>query len=278
MQGLFSPGALLGRLKYLLGGFYTLFPLAGSTGGIIVREKGGTPNSAEVQMTHDGNTFTITNKSDGSNVQIKGSGNGVAISNGFSADSAKIRLNGSQGLDIGAGSSNWDVSLYRTAANVFAIGTGSNSGSSWIQNTAGEATLASAFTDATGTLAATNLSLPNMIAGRSYRIEGYLIVSNTLAADGFQFNFAGGTATATNFDVSAQAVGSDVAGTLASTSLAGVLNYTTITGTNRIWVRGILKVNGAGTLTLKAATNTTVSGTATLAAGSWIAAYDTITM
>lgn len=145
----------------------------------------------------------------------------------------------------------------------------------WAQNIQGEAALTSSFTDATGTLGNTNISF-NVIAGQSYRIEGYLIVSNTLAADGSQFDFNGGTATATAFDVAFSAVGSVAAGTVVSASLATVLNYTTNTGTDRVYVRGYLKVNAGGTFILRAATNTHVSGTMTLGAGSWLALTDTL--
>jgi len=164
---------------------------------------------------------------------------------------------------------NGDCSIYRVAPKVMALGPGNNSAvTSWLQ-TAGECALASAFTDATGTLTATNLSR-TLIAGRSYLIEGYLIVSNSTAADGSQFNFNGGNCTISTFDVAFTTEGSVVAGTLASTTLAGVLNYTTNTGTDRVFVKGYIKVANGGTVTLNAATNTHVSGTMTLAAGSWL--------
>lgn len=172
----------------------------------------------------------------------------------------------------------YDISLYRIVAGVVASGSGSNSGVGWIQSSAGEATLASAFTNSSGTLTNTNLSPGPLIAGRSYRIDGYLIVSNTNGADGVQFDFNGGTATMTGFDVTFSAVGTNTPGTVSSTSLSGVLNYTLLTGTVRIWVKGTMKCNAAGTFKLRCATNTTVSGTLTLAAESYIDLADTVTM
>ncbi len=136
-------------------------------------------------------------------------------------------------------------------------------------DTIGDAALAANFTDALGVLLPTHLAF-NLVAGKSYRIEGYLIVSNSLAADGSQFDFAGGTATATTFNAALQAVGSVVAGTIVSAALATVLNFTTNTGTDRIFINGYIKVNAGGTLILRAATNTTASGTMTLGAGSWL--------
>lgn len=148
-------------------------------------------------------------------------------------------------------------------------------GGNYLTNSGGEAALAMAFTDALGTLLATNLSVP-VEAGASYRIDGYLIVSNSTAADGAQFDFNGGSATATTFDAALSAVGSVVAGTVVSAALNTKLSFTTTTGTDRIIVHGYLKVNAGGTLILQAATNTTVSGTMTLAAGSWIALWPTV--
>jgi hypothetical protein len=163
------------------------------------------------------------------------------------------------------------------AKSVFGLTNLQDSVNGWIQNTAGEAALASNFSKANATLGSTNLSL-TFVAGRSYRIEGYLIVSNSTAGEGSQFDFNGGTATITTFDVAFNAVGTNTPGTVVSTTLAGVVNYTSITGTNRIFVRGYAKVNAGGTIILRGAENTTSTGTLTLAAGSWLAAYDTVNL
>lgn len=169
-----------------------------------------------------------------------------------------------------------DIGLVRSGASTFSlVKDGSGTPGGMIQNTGGESALASAFTNATATFASTNLSL-TFPAGRSFRIEGYLIISNSTATEGAQFDFNGGTATATTFDVAFSAVGSVTPGTVASTSLSGVLNYTVVTGTDRVFVRGYIKVNAGGTFILRAAENTTALGTFTLAAGSWLAAYDTV--
>jgi hypothetical protein len=72
--------------------------------------------------------------------------------------------------------------------------------------------------------------------------------------------------------------GTVVAGTVVSTTLAGVINYTTITGIDYIVLTGFLKVNAGGTLILRAAENTTSTGTLTVAAGSWVALNDTVAL
>ena len=308
MNSLVSPAAWLSRLKALLGSFFNLFPLGGATGGIIVRQKGGTPGTNEIQIFEDGSNCYINGKQ--GNTIIGSSGGSINFTDGGAGSTAYRGANGgnfnvhnassnnaavygtaaftavsgytffwnSSSTNVGGGGSG-DTAISRAAPAVARMTDSSGTTVSWLQNTAGEAALANAFTDNTGTLTATNLSR-TVIAGRSYRIVGRLIVSNSTAADGAQFDFNGGTASATAFDISASSNQGDVntRGTLEGTALNTVLNYTAVTGTNRIWVSGYLKVNGAGTITLRAATNTTVSGTMTLAAGSWLALYDTVTV
>lgn len=173
----------------------------------------------------------------------------------------------------------WNSNVGLTNAGAIAVlkVTNSSSGSGWIQNTAGEACLASNFTKANATLGATNLSI-TLLAGRSYRIEGILQVSNTVAAEGAAFDFNGGAASATTFFVafSPKAATPPVAGTEVSVALNTKLNYTTVTGTAYIFVSGFIKVNAGGTLILQASENTTSTGTMTLGAGSWLAFYDTV--
>jgi hypothetical protein len=149
----------------------------------------------------------------------------------------------------------------------------------WIQNTNGAAALAANFTNNTATLAAHNTNLSfTVLAGRSYRIKGYLQVSNSTAAEGIQFDFGGGSVTATTFFVTGQAIGSVTAGTVVSTSLTGPISYSVVTGTDYIEVNGYLKVNAGGTVIIRFAENTTAVGTATLGAGSWIELTDTGTL
>jgi hypothetical protein len=257
-----SPG-LLGRIRNALGRVFNLFPLGGTKGGIVVRQQGGIPGTEEMQVWYDSVTksITINNPRTFSGFQFQVSGTNVAQVTSFSDYNVQ-----QFGGKVGVGT---------TSSFVFQNGYITLNG--WLQGTPGEAALASSFTDAVGTLANTNLSL-TVIAGRSYRIQGYLIVSNSLAADGFQMDFNGGTATATTFDAALSPVGSDVAGTVVSAALATKMNFTTVTGTNRIFVQGYLKCANAGTLILRAATNTTVSGTMTLGAGSWLALADTVNL
>lgn len=147
----------------------------------------------------------------------------------------------------------------------------------WFQNTGGEGALAAAFTKANATFGNTNLSY-TLIAGRSYRIRGVLQVSNSTAGEGAKIDFNGGTATATTFFVTAQTVGTNTPGTVTATALATALNWPSVTGTNYVYLDGYIKVNAAGTLVLRAAENSTSTGTLTIGAGSWIALEDTVNL
>jgi hypothetical protein len=170
-----------------------------------------------------------------------------------------------------------DAYLSRAAANV--LRTAKNDGTipTWLQDTPGVACLASNFTNATATMANTNLSF-TVIAGRSYQIEGLLQVSNSTAGEGVQLDFNGGTATATTFFMSVNNIGTVVAGTVTAAALATAMNYTSVTGTVYLLLNGFLKVNAAGTLILRAAENTHSTGTLTIGAGSWLRLRDTVAL
>lgn len=171
-----------------------------------------------------------------------------------------------------------DTGLQRAAANVVGVTAGA-SGKGWLQNSAGDAALASNFTNATAALASTNLSYP-VLAGRSYKIQGLLIVSNSTAGEGAQFDFGGGGASATTFNVTSTVLsgGTVSAGTVIATSLTGVINYTSVTGTVYLLIQGYLKVNAGGTIIFRAAENTHSTGTLTLAIGSWLSFVDVQTL
>lgn len=287
-------GGWLARLKSLLGSFYNLFPLGGANGGIIVRQKGGVAGTNELQLYHDGTNGYIFPKigalefTVGATAYCDNQGHIFAGRfSGFSGSNTLIYLDASGDVRFSSattvcwsnsttGISTLDTGLIRTAAGVLRT-TAGISGNGWLQNSAGEAALANAFTNNTATLAATNLSL-TVIAGRSYRIHGVLQVSNSTTTEGVQFDFGGGTATASTFFVGATAIGSVTPGTLTSTSLTGAISYSVITGTDYIVIDGYLKVNAGGTLVLRAAENSTLTGTLTVGAGSNLGLSDTVTM
>lgn len=147
---------------------------------------------------------------------------------------------------------------------------GTSSRTIWTVDKAGNTVLATAFTNATTTLAATNWTW-NLIAGRTYKVQGHITVSNTAAAEGFKCSFSSdGVVTATQTRIITQNLGTNVAGTTLATTLGGVINYTTVTGTDDILFSGDIVCGVAGTVTFKAAEDTHTIGTVTIGAGSWI--------
>lgn len=115
----------------------------------------------------------------------------------------------------------------------------------------------------------------NLLAGRKYTGKLIIKCNNSTAAEGIKLDFAGGTATVSEFwAATAQIVGgTDVLGTSISTSLAGVINFTTITGET------ILETNfsfictastGAGTFIPRTAENSHTTGTLTTEKGSFL--------
>jgi hypothetical protein len=263
-----------------------------SEGQLTVRQVGGTAGVKETQIWNDG-TFGYVDSATGNlvvgpnfhQVYFGASGTGgqpvAAAGGGNEVNAFACRAAGQyQWANVGDASGTKDTGLKRVAASVVGPTDGSSSGKGWFQDTAGEAALLNAYTNATATLGNTNISPGPLIAGRSYRIDGFLIVSNSVVAEGVQFDCGGGSGTATTFAISATTGdGSTVTpGTTDSTSLTGAINYTAVTGTAYIYLRGYIKCGIAGTFILRFAENTHVTGTATLGAGSWIALYDTIPM
>jgi len=270
-----SSGA--GTLVNFSSGTQRVANVLSTSGTWIVRKVGGTAGTNEGQISCPGNLVLAT-PAGGGHISLWDGGltNAAAVlTTDAGAGPIRIRL----GIGLVNGSTETvgpDVGILRVAANVCRI-SGGDSGNGWCQITAGEAALAANFTNATATMANTNISL-TVIAGRAYRIEGMLQVSNSTAGDGVQLDFNGGSATATTFFAAATAVGTVVSGTLSSTTLAGVINFTSITGTDYIAINGYILVNAGGTLILRAAENTHTTGTLTLGAGSWITLSDTVNL
>lgn len=260
-------------------------------GTLVVRQPGGTVGTHEGYLSQNGTSFIIGAPGVTGAFQIGIAGlDRIYVGSDWFSDTNfywLLRRSNSSTLELSRlGAIGWsstinaydttDTCLSRAAAGVVRGSESDGTNVTWIQNTAGEAALESAFTRSDATLTSTNLSL-TVIAGRSYRITGYLIVSNSVAGEGAKFDFDGGTATATTFDVAFNAVGGTVVpGTIAATAIATDLNYTSVTGTTRIFVQGYLEVNAGGTFILRASEDSTVTGTMTLGAGSWLALADTV--
>lgn len=203
---------------------------------LVIRESGGAAGSAELDIWDDGSQVILQRGTSAQNrIQLN---TNITLNGGDGT--AYFTLNGSQqlttrnGLGIQNGGANGS-GIVSVVAGVVAPATSianaaSNTAGGWLQNTGGDLTLASNYTNATAGLTNTNLSW-TVIAGRSYLIEGELEVSNSTAGEGAQFDFGGGSCSATTFVVNAVVVGTATAGTVRSTSLTTVVNWSSVTST-----------------------------------------------
>lgn len=123
--------------------------------------------------------------------------------------------------------------------------------------------LASDFTNATATFANTTLSVPVAASG-TYAFTLQAFISDSVAAEGGKIDFAGGSATFTNFIAGSNSV----LVTTVTNANTGTFSNATITGTNLITISGTTTINAGGTFIVRAAQVAHVTGTLTLARGS----------
>jgi short subunit fatty acids transporter len=114
-----------------------------------------------------------------------------------------------------------------------------------------------------------------VISGRTYTFECCLFFDDSTAADGAQFDFAGGSAAATNFRAHAFAVnaaGASLAVTnAASTALATAIQVAlALTTQAMIVIKGTFVPSGAGTFIVRAAQTAHTAGTLTVDRGSYL--------
>jgi hypothetical protein len=163
-----------------------------------------------------------------------------------------------------------DSNISRIGVSVLAIGNGTQGDKTGWFNYGGTSRVASDLTNATATMAAMTGLSATLIAGRFYFISLAVKGVNSAATEGLQFDFNGGTATATAFWMGAGILasgGTDVIGANISTSLAGVINFTTFTGESVIIFEGFIQCNAGGTFIPRFAENSHTAGTATVRAG-----------
>lgn len=166
----------------------------------------------------------------------------------------------------GGTESQFDTAWERLAAGV----AGSVNFPAWWQQTQGRKFLASAFTDATATLANTTLSV-TLKAGRKYSGFVVLYLSTDQAAEGAKLDFNGGTATMTTFNAAVTGnVQGATLGTTVSAALDTDLTATSLSGTgvNALRIDFSCVVNAAGTFIVRLSQNSHTSGTLTAAIGS----------
>jgi hypothetical protein len=169
-----------------------------------------------------------------------------------------------------------DTGFSRLAAGVVGVNDGA-AGNGWLQQKAARVRLSSNYTNATTTFSNTALSI-TVTTGRAYTFRLVLLASNSIAADGGKLDFNGGTATATDFRahcVLSSATGTTLAqANAASTALATTINATTFVATTQVmWkCNGSFEPSSTGTFIVRAAENSTTTGTLTINRGShlWI--------
>lgn len=233
---------------------------SGATADFLLDTKGLT---SRYDFRVNGNTYMDLNAAGDGSLRIQGgSGNNLTLGGSVHAGSA---------IDFNA-----DSGINRVAGKVVGFSSGGGSSGGWF-NYAGTSHVAADLTNATATLTnITGLSAP-LIAGRFYFVRMVVKCVNSVAAEGMQFDFGGGTATATLFWVGAgifASGGTDVIGSNISTSLTGAITFSTFTGESVILFEGYIQCNAAGTLIPRFAENSHTTGTATVRAGTCMTLVD----
>lgn len=132
--------------------------------------------------------------------------------------------------------------------------------------------LAGDYTNETAAFTNTALSV-SVTAGRSYTFIIHAFVSDSVAADGAQFDFEGSSATITNFRATCSLADTALLFSTEVTALATDMTQATVTGAAHLECAGTIEPSGSGTLLLRAAQVAHTTGTLTIARGSflWIA-------
>lgn len=224
---------------------------------VTMGDVSGVGNSTTVDIQDTANSITL---------------NGNPIFSAANANSA-VYLNGSKALGSIA-LTNGQLLIGSTgtfpAAAAITAGTGvtvtNGAGTITIASNgalANSAFLASNYTNATAGFTNTTLSM-TLTAAKTYAFACQVFASNSTAADGFQIDFAGGSATATTF-----IAGSNTTLVTGTTStLAGTFSNATLTGTNLVSINGTIVVNAGGTFILRGAEVAHTVGTLSFLTGS----------
>lgn len=234
----------------------------------------GTTTIGDVNNVGNGTTLTVFDTS--SVVELNLGGNGWDFSsNGFNvqnAGSAALGRVSSPFTSVFIGNNtNNSAQLTGTftgnRVTTFPDASGTVLLNSTLGSTVGGSTtsfLASNYTNATAGLTNTALSVP-VTTGVSYRFTLNAYVADSVAAEGGQIDFGGGSATVTSGYIAGS---NSVLITSTTTTPTTVFSNATITGTNMITISGFFNCTGTGTFIVRAAQVSHVTGTLTMNAGS----------
>jgi len=131
--------------------------------------------------------------------------------------------------------------------------------------------LAADQTNATTTFANLNNCSPTLYSGHKYGGKVVLFVSDSVAAEGVKLDFNGGSATVTNFRAHADGLDSALTINTQATSISSAISAATFTGSGRIVIYFTFEPSADGTFIPRIAQNSHVTGTITVARGSFVA-------
>lgn len=168
-----------------------------------------------------------------------------------------------------AGGEFWfpNVGLKQVAASTKTMKlTDTGAGQGWLQPAS--CYVASDQTNATTTMASTTCTISGLVTAKKYQFTCSLFMSDSLAADGAKIDFAGGTATETNFRAQVTAFDSALNLSQQNDDLTDVASAATFTGNGSFEVHGSFEPSGAGTFLPQFAQAAHTTGTLTLYRGS----------
>lgn len=251
-------------------------------GTLIVRQPGGTAGTNEIQIKNDGTNGRVTGfqtlaltldtnatgpvvigTAGNAQVLILAGGNDVTNSANRvitigGAIPIAVALKNACWISNAAGTGAGDVSLYRAAAGVYAIGTGLASGAGWLQNTGGEArrTATQTVTDS-ASFVADDTQVFTLIAGRKYRFYHWSIYT-VVNTSGVKLDLNGGTATMTAINGIIQLVHPTTGAIGNRAQITALTSSAALTATGTLYTAeawGTLQCNAAGTFAPRFAQN-----------------------
>lgn len=150
----------------------------------------------------------------------------------------------------------------------------------WAQFAMQRSMVAANYTNATASFTSTGLKpFGNVVSGRKYSFTVSIFFSDSTAADGAQFDFNGGSATATNFIAhctAANSAGAALVITNAASAALATAVQVALALTTQSWLQcaGTFEPSSTGTFIVRAAQTAHSTGTLTVSRGSFLTVED----
>lgn len=252
---------LKGSNVYVTGGTSPIVALGGQTSAFPALKRNGT--SIDVRLADDSGYASLrlgvfrVNDNGTDRVAVYGDGTRVIFELN---DNTQIRFGNDAGLSrVAAGTHQLDGGTYGDRAG-------------WLR-WAGQSYLAADATNETTTMAATGLTV-TVKSGRKYAFKLVLFLSDSVAADGAKIDFAGGTATETDFRAQVTAFDAALALSAQLDDLTDVASIATLTGNGVIEIHGSFEPGGNGTFAPRFAQAAHTAGTLTIYRGSHLLVWE----